>query len=52
MVSVGGLPALAGRVPPVDGGRGYGLLLANVLCDLIRVHIGPPATTIRLWVDG
>jgi anti-sigma regulatory factor (Ser/Thr protein kinase) len=44
---------LAGRVPP---GRddyspsGRGLLLVNQLCDLVRVHTMPGATTIRLHV--
>jgi anti-sigma regulatory factor (Ser/Thr protein kinase) len=40
---------LAGRVPPAaqqPGGRG--LVLANQLCDLVRVHTMPGATTIRL----
>lgn len=40
---------LAGRVPPAahtEGGRG--LLLANLLCDLVRIHTRPGGTTIRL----
>ncbi|MBO3742490.1 sensor histidine kinase [Actinoplanes flavus] len=40
---------LAGRIPPppdAEGGRG--LLLANRLCDLVRVHTGPDGTSIRL----
>jgi anti-sigma regulatory factor (Ser/Thr protein kinase) len=41
---------LAGRVPPPPnsphGGRG--LILVNQLCDLVRVHTRPGATTIRL----
>jgi len=40
---------LAGRIPPpseVAGGRG--LVLANLLCDLVRIHAGPDGTTIRL----
>ncbi len=40
---------LAGRVPPPSssyGGRG--LILVNQLCDFVRVHTRPGATTIRL----
>ncbi|WP_328470553.1 sensor histidine kinase [Actinoplanes sp. NBC_00393] len=40
---------LAGRVPPdthTEGGRG--LLLANLLCDLVRIHTRPGGTSIRL----
>lgn len=40
---------LAGRIPPpahVDGGRG--ILLANLLCDLLRTHARPDGTSIRL----
>ncbi|GIE83249.1 anti-sigma regulatory factor [Actinoplanes philippinensis] len=40
---------LAGRIPAdprVPGGRG--LLLAHYLCDLVRLHTQPGATTIRL----
>ncbi|WP_267899016.1 anti-sigma factor RsbA family regulatory protein [Thermomonospora amylolytica] len=43
---------LAGRrpVPPhVPGGRG--LLLVNQLADLVRIHTGPGATTIRVHFD-
>ena len=42
---------LAGRVPPaghIEGGRG--LLLANLLCDLVRIHTRPQGTSIRLHV--
>ncbi|WP_433795839.1 anti-sigma factor RsbA family regulatory protein [Actinoplanes sp. CA-252034] len=42
---------LAGRIPAdprVPGGRG--LLLAHYLCDLVRVHTRPGATTIRLYM--
>ncbi|MBG0562489.1 sensor histidine kinase [Actinoplanes aureus] len=44
---------LAGRVPPaahVEGGRG--LLLANLLCDLVRIHTRPGGTSIRLHMAG
>jgi anti-sigma regulatory factor (Ser/Thr protein kinase) len=40
---------LAGRIPPSprqEGGRG--LILANELCDLVRIHTGHGGTTIRL----
>ncbi|MEU4563398.1 sensor histidine kinase [Actinoplanes sp. NPDC023936] len=40
---------LAGRlVPPHTGHRGYGLVLTNELCDLVRIHSTPSGTTIRL----
>ncbi|MEU4688993.1 sensor histidine kinase [Actinoplanes sp. NPDC023714] len=40
---------LAGRIPPpvtTEGGRG--LLLANQLCDLVRMHAHPAGTSIRV----
>ncbi|HWH01083.1 MAG TPA: sensor histidine kinase [Pilimelia sp.] len=43
---------LAGRVPPppdTEGGRG--LILANQLCDLVRIHTGAEGTRIRLHID-
>ncbi|MEU4623868.1 sensor histidine kinase [Actinoplanes sp. NPDC023801] len=43
---------LAGRIPPAsrtEGGRG--LLLAHHLCDLVRVHTVPGATTFHLYMD-
>jgi anti-sigma regulatory factor (Ser/Thr protein kinase) len=40
---------LAGRVPsPPDSTRGRGLVLVNLLCDLVRIHTGPGGTTIRI----
>jgi anti-sigma regulatory factor (Ser/Thr protein kinase) len=43
---------LAGRIPPpihsAAGGRG--LILVNHLCDLVRIHTRPGATTIRIHV--
>jgi anti-sigma regulatory factor (Ser/Thr protein kinase) len=40
---------LAGRLPPPDAtAGGLGLLLANSLCDLVRMHTGPEGTTVRL----
>ena len=41
---------LAGRRPPVrDRGGGRGLLLVNLLADLVRVHTGPDGTAVRCW---
>lgn len=43
---------LAGRIPPaanVEGGRG--LLLANQLCDLVRVYTRADGTSIRLHLN-
>ncbi|MET8148559.1 anti-sigma factor RsbA family regulatory protein [Actinoplanes sp. NPDC049668] len=43
------LDPLAGRIVPLprtEGGRG--LVLANELCDLVRVHTTPAGTSIRL----
>ncbi|WP_436535185.1 anti-sigma factor RsbA family regulatory protein [Actinoplanes sp. HUAS TT8] len=43
---------LAGRIPPAatsEGGRG--LLLANQLCDLVRIDTRPGGTSIRLQMD-
>ncbi|MEV4756890.1 sensor histidine kinase [Micromonospora sp. NPDC049559] len=43
---------LAGRIPPAGtaatGGRG--LVIVNQLCDLVRVHTRPGATTVRLYL--
>ncbi|MEV4702425.1 sensor histidine kinase [Actinoplanes sp. NPDC049316] len=40
---------LAGRIrPPHIRHRGFGLVLANELCDLVRIHSGPSGTTVRL----
>ncbi len=50
-VSDGGRPTdpLAGRVPiPADDERGRGLLLVNLLADLVRVHLDPAGTTTRV----
>jgi anti-sigma regulatory factor (Ser/Thr protein kinase) len=42
---------LAGREPPQGGGAGgYGLWLANQVCDLVQVRSSPAGTTIRLHV--
>ncbi|GAA0487315.1 anti-sigma regulatory factor [Paractinoplanes deccanensis] len=40
---------LAGRIVPPDiRYRGFGLVLTNNLCDLVRIHTSPSGTTIRL----
>ena len=40
---------LFGRIPSrLDAERGRGLVLVNLLCDLVRVCTGPSGTTIRL----
>lgn len=42
---------LAGREPPQGGvAGGYGLWLANQVCDLVQVRSSPAGTTIRLHV--
>jgi anti-sigma regulatory factor (Ser/Thr protein kinase) len=44
---------MAGRipVPPDQPTGGRGLVLVNQLCDLVRIHTGPGATTIRVHFD-
>lgn len=39
---------LVGRVPRASRRDGNGLMIANMFCDLVRVHTRPGATTIRL----
>jgi anti-sigma regulatory factor (Ser/Thr protein kinase) len=42
---------LAGRRPVrPEGERGRGLLLVNLLCDLVRIHTADTTTTIRAYV--
>lgn len=42
---------LAGRVPPPpEAETGRGLLMVNLLCDLVQVKTGPSGTAIRLWM--
>jgi anti-sigma regulatory factor (Ser/Thr protein kinase) len=42
---------LAGREPPERGnGGGYGLWLANQVCELVQVRSSPAGTTVRLHV--
>ncbi|MFI0542595.1 anti-sigma factor RsbA family regulatory protein [Streptomyces sp. WSLK1-3] len=41
---------LAGRRPPSrDRQGGRGLLMVNLVADLVRVHTGPEGTTVRCW---
>ncbi|MFJ6387134.1 anti-sigma factor RsbA family regulatory protein [Streptomyces sp. NPDC091972] len=41
---------LAGRRPPArDQLGGRGLLMVNLVADLVRVHTGPDGTTVRCW---
>ncbi|MEU6353837.1 anti-sigma factor RsbA family regulatory protein [Streptomyces sp. NPDC047072] len=41
---------LAGRRPaPRERPGGRGLLLVNLVADLVRVHTGPDGTTVRCW---
>ncbi|MEU3525150.1 anti-sigma factor RsbA family regulatory protein [Streptomyces sp. NPDC038707] len=43
---------LAGRRPPARDQRGgRGLLMVNLLSDLVRVHTGPEGTTIRAYLS-
>jgi anti-sigma regulatory factor (Ser/Thr protein kinase) len=43
---------MAGRVPPIHDGRGgYGLMMANMLCDLVRIHSGENGTTVRVYIS-
>jgi anti-sigma regulatory factor (Ser/Thr protein kinase) len=42
---------LSGRIPAdLDDDHGRGLLLVNLLADLVRVHTGPAGTTVRLYL--
>ncbi|MDQ1070817.1 anti-sigma regulatory factor (Ser/Thr protein kinase) [Streptomyces canus] len=41
---------LAGRRPPSrDRQGGRGLLMVNLVADLVRVHTGPEGSTVRCW---
>jgi anti-sigma regulatory factor (Ser/Thr protein kinase) len=43
---------LVGRVPPPSGAAGgRGLVIVNQLCDLVRIHTAPGATTTRLHMS-
>ena len=42
---------LSGRIPVgLDDDHGRGLLLINLLADLVRVHTGPEGTTVRVYL--
>jgi anti-sigma regulatory factor (Ser/Thr protein kinase) len=42
---------LAGRIPPAwDAESGRGLLMANLLCDLLQVSSGRSGTVVRMWI--
>lgn len=44
---------LAGRIPPAwDEESGRGLLMANLLSDLLQVTTGPSGTVVRMWVSA
>ncbi|WP_199441949.1 sensor histidine kinase [Umezawaea beigongshangensis] len=42
----------AGRIPPSPSSSfsGYGLMMTNMLCDLVRIHTSPEGTAIRVHV--
>jgi anti-sigma regulatory factor (Ser/Thr protein kinase) len=43
---------LAGRLlPPAEQESGRGLLMVNLLCDLVQMKSGPAGTVIRLWMS-
>lgn len=43
---------LCGLVPPAaDAASGRGLILVNLLCDLVRVHTEPGHTTVRVFLN-
>jgi hypothetical protein len=42
---------LSGRLPArLADDHGRGLLLVNLLADLVRVHTGPAGTTVRMYL--
>lgn len=43
-------PMVGRRNPGVSPGGGYGVMLVNLLCDLVRVHTGEDGTAIRVYV--
>ncbi len=43
---------LAGRLPPpAEQESGRGLIMVNLLCDLVQMKSGPAGTVIRLWMS-
>ncbi|QFZ24329.1 sensor histidine kinase [Saccharothrix syringae] len=43
-------PMVGRRNPGASANGGYGVMLVNLLCDLVRVHTQDNGTTIRVWV--
>lgn len=43
-------PMVGRRNPGASAHGGYGVMLVNLLCDLVRVHTGEGGTAIRVWV--
>jgi anti-sigma regulatory factor (Ser/Thr protein kinase) len=43
-------PMVGRRNPGANGRGGYGVMLVNLLCDLVRVHSHEAGTTIRVYV--
>jgi two-component sensor histidine kinase len=42
---------LSGRMPVrISDDHGRGLLLVNLLADLVRMHTGPAGTTVRMYL--
>ncbi|NUT48612.1 MAG: sensor histidine kinase [Saccharothrix sp.] len=44
-------PMVGRRRPGVSAHGGYGVVLVNLLCDLVRVHTGEDGTATRVYVD-
>jgi anti-sigma regulatory factor (Ser/Thr protein kinase) len=43
---------LAGRLPPPpEQESGRGLLMVNLLCDLVQIKSGPSGTVVRMWMN-
>ncbi|MFD1151494.1 anti-sigma factor RsbA family regulatory protein [Saccharothrix hoggarensis] len=43
-------PMVGRRNPGANARGGYGVMLVNLLCDLVRVHTGDSGTSIRVYV--
>jgi anti-sigma regulatory factor (Ser/Thr protein kinase) len=43
-------PMVGRRSPGASAHGGYGVMLVNLLCDLVRVHAREDGTAIRVWV--
>lgn len=45
-------PLVGRHCPEPSDGRGYGLYLANQICDLVQLHTDPAdGTTVRMWMQ-